>query len=71
MKKILFLSLLVPFFSFAEIWVDYEPAEQVTEMTVVKVKANIADFSSLKKLRDSGRADNAKVNSKIPTIPPA
>ena len=38
MKKILYLSLLVPFFSFAEIWVDYEPAEQVTEMTVVKVK---------------------------------
>ena len=32
MKKILFLSLLVPFFSFAEIWVDYEPAEQVTEI---------------------------------------
>ena len=43
MKKILFLSLLVPFFSFAEIWVDYEPAEQVTEMTVVKVKANMLD----------------------------
>ena len=43
MKKILFLSLLVPFFSFAEIWVDYEPAEQVTEMTVVKVKPNMLD----------------------------
>ena len=43
MKKILFLSLLIPFFSFAEIWVDYEPAEQVTEMTVVKVKANMLD----------------------------
>jgi hypothetical protein len=38
MKKILFLSLLVPFFSLAEIWVDYEHGEQVTEMTVVKVK---------------------------------
>ena len=43
MKKILFLSLLVPFFSLAEIWVDYEPAEQVTEMTVVKVKPNMLD----------------------------
>ena len=43
MKKILFLSLLVPFFSIAEIWVDYEPAEQVTEMTVVKVKPNMLD----------------------------
>ena len=43
MKKILFLSLLVPFFSVAEIWVDYEPAEQVTEMTVVKVKPNMLD----------------------------
>ena len=41
MKKILFLSLLIPFFSFAEIWVDYEPAEQVTEMTVIKVKPNM------------------------------
>ena len=40
-------------------------------MITVKVKANIADFSSLKKLRDSGREDNAKVNSKIPTIPTA
>ena len=43
MKKILFLSLLVPFFSVAEFWVDYEPAEQVTEMTVVKVKPNMLD----------------------------
>ena len=43
MKKILFLSLMVPFISFAEIWVDYEPAEQVTEMTVVKVKPNMID----------------------------
>jgi ABC-type amino acid transport system permease subunit len=37
----------------------------------VNVKANIADFSSLKKLRESGRDDSAKVSSKIPTIPPA
>ena len=43
MKIILVLSLLVPFVSFAEIWVDYEPAEQVTEMTVVKVKPNMLD----------------------------
>ena len=43
MKKILFMSLLVPSFSFAEIWVDYEPAEQVTEMTVVKVNPNMLD----------------------------
>ena len=43
MKKILCLSLIVPFFSFAEIWVDYEPAEQVTEMTVIKVKPKMGD----------------------------
>ena len=43
MKKILCLSLIVPFVSFAEIWVDYDPAEQVTEMTVIKVKPNMVD----------------------------
>ena len=33
----------LPLFISAEIWVDYEPSEQVTEMTVVKVKAGSED----------------------------
>ena len=32
---------------------------------------NIADFSSLKKLNESGITDNKTVNKMIPTIPTA
>ena len=37
----------------------------------IKVKTNIADFSSLKKLNESGITDSRKVSKMIPTIPPA
>ena len=43
MKKVLLTILAIPTIGFAEIWVDYEPAEQVTEMTVVQVKPGSVD----------------------------
>lgn len=43
MKKLILSMFALPLFISAEIWVDYEPSEQVTEMTVVKVKAGSED----------------------------
>jgi len=43
MKKLILSMFTLPLFISAEIWVDYEPSEQVTEMTVVKVKAGSED----------------------------
>ena len=43
MKYLLLIPLLISNFAFAEIYEDYEPSEQVTELTVIAVQPNYMD----------------------------
>jgi len=43
MKKILLSTLIIPFFAFSDIWVDYDLSEDVVELTVVQVEPNRLD----------------------------
>ena len=43
MKYLLLIPLLISNFAFAEIYEDYEPSEQVTELTVIAVQPNNMD----------------------------
>ena len=44
MKKLIFsFSLIFSAFSFAELYEDYEPSEQHTELTVISVQSNYLD----------------------------
>ncbi len=51
MKYLLLIPLLISNFAFAEIYEDYEPSEQVTELTVIAVQPNYMDdyLGNLKK----------------------
>ena len=43
MKHLLIIPVLFANFAFAEIYEDYEPSQQVTELTVISVQPNYMD----------------------------
>ena len=43
MKHLLIIPVLFANFAFAEIYEDYEPSKQVTELTVISVQPNYMD----------------------------
>ena len=43
MKNLLIIPLLFANFAFAEIYEDYEPSQQVTQLTVISVQPNYMD----------------------------